>query len=375
MPDRPRLLLLIPHLGGGGAERVFDLIARQLPTEKYEIHVGLVTQACPVMETLPASVMVHAIGAARVRSAGLALIRVVRQIRPALILSTMAHLNFLVLALRPMFPRGTRILVRQNGTASAMLKDLRCPAWTRTLYQVLYPRADRVLCQSLAMAQDLLEFSRVSEERIALVPNPVDLSSIRRLAISPHSEWNGPGPHLLAVGRLRHEKGFDTLLNAFRAVRDQIYSADLTIAGDGPEEARLKQLCRSLALEGDVRFTGYVPAPSRYFPGASLFVLPSRHEGMPNALLEAAAGGLPIVTTPACEGLVELLHGDGGSWVAEGADEHSLAQTLIAALTELQPGQRFPHPWVEQFSLENALAAYQVVIDDALGIVPEMAFA
>jgi glycosyltransferase involved in cell wall biosynthesis len=374
MPDSPRLLLLIPHLGGGGAEKVFDLIARNLPPEKYDIHLGLVTQTAQVAQTLPASVTIHAIGAARVRDAGIALIRLVRQIRPALILSTMSHLNLLVLVLRPMFPSGTRILVRQNGTASAMLNDLSHPTLTRTLYRVLYPRADRVLCQSLAMAQDLLAISNIPEERIMVVPNPVDLPSIRHAATSHRNEWNGPGPHLLAVGRLRHEKGFDTLLNALHAVKKLFPAADLTIVGDGPEETRLKRLCRSLALEGIVRFAGYVPDPSRYFRGASLFVLPSKHEGIPNALLEAAAGGLPIVTTPASDGLIELLCGNAGAWIAEGNDAHSLAQAIIAALTELQPGQRFPHTWIEQFSLETSLAAYQIAIDDALCVVPEMAF-
>jgi glycosyltransferase involved in cell wall biosynthesis len=146
-------------------------------------------------------------------------------------------------------------------------------------------------------------------------------------------------------------------------LRKQFPYLDLAIAGSGPEEARLRNLCRELELESAVRFEGYVDRPSDWFPGAAAFVLPSRHEGLPNALLEAGAAGLPIVALPAAGGVGEMLRGLPGVWVAAEISASALAASLLKALRALAPGQRFTHEFVEPFSLERAIHGYEDMID------------
>jgi glycosyltransferase involved in cell wall biosynthesis len=362
---RPRVLLLIPHLGGGGAERVMALLARGLSKEKYELHLGLITQTA-TSEALPASVHVHALGARRVRTGAIRLLRLVRQLEPELILSGMAHLNFLVLLLRPYFPRKTRVLVRQNGTVSATLASGGVPCCTRLLYRLLYRRADRVICQTQSMAEDIACQLGIAENRLAVLPNPVDLEEIRSsIGLNPAPQI-GSGPHLLAVGRLSREKGFDLLLKAMVAVRIEFPDARLLIAGSGPEEAALKAECRAQGLDSTVRFAGYVDRPWTLFPAATLFVLSSRHEGMPNALLEAAAAGLPLVALPAAGGVAELLRDQHGVWLASTISEDALAASLLAALRSLRPGERFAHPFVEAFRLDRSIRTYEDLFDRTL---------
>jgi glycosyltransferase involved in cell wall biosynthesis len=371
MPLRPKILLLIPHLGGGGAEQVTALLAGGLSCDKYEVHLGLITQANAGLGHLSAGLHIHALGARRVRAGAFRLLRLIRGLKPDVILSGMAHLNFLVLLLRPLFPRGTRVLVRQNGTVSAALAFGGLPKSTRPLYRFLYRHADRVICQTAAMARDLAGQVRVAETRLAVLPNPVDIDAIRaavketpKLGIGPNQ--SGPGPHLLAVGRLSREKGFDLLLRALVLVRERFPEADLTIAGTGREEAALKAECRQLGLESAVRFPGHVDCPATYFPSASVFVLSSRHEGLPNALLEAAAGGLPIVALPASGGVVDLLRGQPGVWLAQEISSASLASSLVEALEVLRPGERFAHSFIEEFRMERAFHAYEELIDSVL---------
>ena len=340
MAKRLRLLLLIPHLGGGGAEQVTALLARGLSPEKYDLHLVLVTQAGTDGEPLPPWVTVHALGARRVRDGALPLLRLIRRLEPAVILSGMAHLNFLVLLLAPFFPRDTRILVRQNATVSLALEFGGLPFYTRPLYRLLYRRADRVICQSRCMAEDLAEELRVSKELIAVLPNPVDLDGIRSANGEP-AAWPGDGPHLLAVGRLAPEKGFDLLLRAFATVHAEFPGATLTIPGAGREGDALKALCRTLGIETAVDLPGYVDRVYSYYPGATLFVLSSRHEGMPNALLEAAAAGLPIVAVPCSGGVVDFLRAQPGTWLASAITAEALARSLLEALRELRPGERF----------------------------------
>lgn len=340
-----RVLLFIPHLGGGGAERVMAQLAQGLSATKYELHLGIVTQQNADGHGLPDSVTVHALGVRRVRAGAMGILRLVWRLRPDVILSGMAHLNFLVMLLRPFLPQRTRVILRQNGTVSAALAAGGVPKYTRLFYRLLYPYADCIICQSRAMADDLIAVARVAPNRIAVLPNPIDFESIRAATPAPGC-WTGPGPHLLAVGRLAPEKGFDLLLSAFQAVRRRYPQAELTIAGAGPERETIENQARRLDLQSAVRFPGHVERPCELFSGATLFVLSSRHEGMPNALLEAAAAGLPLVATPASGGITRLLGNSPGAWLADTVTAEALATAILAALEDIEPGQRFAFPFL-----------------------------
>ena len=340
--QRIRVLLLVPRMGGGGAQHVMALLARELSRDKYEVHLGLITAGESDPTAVPRWVTVHALGAGRARAGAFPLLRLVWSLRPDVILSGAAEVNFLALLLRPFFPLKTSMLIRQNGTVSSALTFGGVPRYTRWLYRLLYRRADRVICQSRAMAEDLARELNLDGEQIAVLPNPVDLEGIRAAMNTP-SARSGRGPHLLAVGRLSHVKGFDLLLRALVIVRDRFPGVDLIIAGAGGEEAALKAQCRSLYLQGAVSFIGYVDRLFAFFPGTTLFVLSSRYEGMPNALLEAAAAGLPIVATPASGGIVDLLSGRPGAWLSPEISAEAIATTLIAALEAIKPGDRFCH--------------------------------
>ena len=290
MVPRPRVLLLMPHLGGGGAERVAQLLASHLSPDRYDLHLGLMAsaQGSAAPDSIPSHVTVHSFPRQRVRNALPDLLRLVWRVRPGVILSGMAHLNFLVLAARPLLPRSTRVIVRQNGTISSILQDAVRPGILRTLYRALYPRANRVICQSDAMAHEMQDMIRVSSAAVAILPNPVDEGAIRCTIATSPSRWPSSGCNILAVSRLAPEKGLDILLRAFARIQADFPASRLVILGKGPQETALKELCAKLDLGASVEFAGHVDNPSVYFPGASLFVLSSRHEGIPNALLEAA---------------------------------------------------------------------------------------
>jgi len=353
MERRTRVLLLTPSLGGGGAQHVLVLVARGLPREKFEVHLGLVRQGDASSGTAPPGATVHTLGAGRARAATLPLLLLVWRLRPDVILSSAPEISFLTLLLRTFFPVRTRVLVRQNGTVSAGLAHGGVPRYTRLLYRLLYRRADRVICQSRAMAEDLAHETGVRNEQIVVLPNPVDLEGILAARDAP-SAWNGPGPHLLAVGRLSREKGFDLLIEALARLRKGFPEADLILVGSGREEMALKTLCRSLGLETAVHFAEQVDPPYVFFPGATLFVVPSRYEGMPNAMLEAAAAGLPLVSTPASGGLVDLLTGRPGAWLATEVSASALTTALEKALEDLRPGARFRHGFFPSTALRNA---------------------
>lgn len=215
------------------------------------------------------------------------------------------------------------------------------------------------------MAEELKSAVGVRRGSLLVLPNPVDISGIR--ASSQHArEDESQGPRLLAVARLAPEKGVDLLLEAFAHIKCKFPSAELQVAGTGPCESALKAQCSVLGIDNSVHFAGHVESPTQLFPDASVFVLASRHEGLPNALLEAAAAGLPIVATPASQGLTDLLRGQPGVWLARDVSAVALENAICDSLADLQPGQRFEHSWVEPFDLKVAIRAYEDEIDRLL---------
>jgi glycosyltransferase involved in cell wall biosynthesis len=354
MRQRLRLLLLIPHLGGGGAERITAILAQYLDRHRFEVHLCLLTADGPGAQQPPDWVRVHRLQCSRVRHAWLPLLRLIHAQRPDVILSGMAHLNFLILLLKPFLPRRTRILVRQNTTASAAART----RLSRIPYRHLYPRADSIICQSPAMAADLKAHFRLPNSKLQILPNPVNITAMPSEPASFSTTL-----HLLAVGRLSREKGLDLLLHALPRIRTIHPKLRLTILGTGPEASNLHKLATQLGLADAVTFPGYRD-PADYYAASTLFVLPSRYEGMPNVLLEAAAAGLPIVATPCSVGVSDLLQNAPGTWLTASISAESLAETILTALAQLQiPPQRFHHAFLTPFEAQAAVAAYAAHIE------------
>jgi glycosyltransferase involved in cell wall biosynthesis len=354
MDERSRVLLLIPRLNAGGAARVTTRVAGGLAECGYDVHLAVATGEG--YGAFLAGATVHWLGASRVRHCAWGLIRLVRRLRPEVILSNMMHLNLLVLALRPAFPRGTRILVRNDGGVHP--EQL---TWLRLwACRFLHSTSDAVICQSYAMSQELAA-ALGCERSLLVLPNPVPIGG------DTHEErgdirWRAGGPNLLAIGRLEQRKGFDLLLEAFAAISARFPGAQLAMVGDGPERGNLAALAAELGIANRVQFKGEVADPERWFAGATVFVLASREDAMPNALLEAAAAGLPIVATPARGAVPALLARQPGTWVANDVSTSALAASLAEALASLAPGQRFEHVWMEPFAWDNAIADYADLI-------------
>jgi len=141
----------------------------------------------------------------------------------------------------------------------------------------------------------------------------------------------GAPVNVIYVGRLAREKGVDLLLYAWQRVCQVAVdpmTVHLTIAGNGPDEAKLLQLAAELGLQPYLTFAGAVTNVAERLQQADIFVLSSYSEGMPNALLEAMACGLPVVSTAV--GSVPHIVTDGkNGLLAQAGDATSLAQQIL----------------------------------------------
>jgi glycosyltransferase involved in cell wall biosynthesis len=146
-------------------------------------------------------------------------------------------------------------------------------------------------------------------------------------------------PIILTVGRLSDEKGHRDLLVAFRKVIDDLEgNFHLVILGEGPELSTLEKSIQQLGLKGRVSLAGHLQDPSTAYSVASIFVLPSHREGSPNALLEAMAYGLPIVSC-AVGGVPEIATDQDNALLVPPRSPMHLAAAMLKLLSDPKLGR------------------------------------
>jgi glycosyltransferase involved in cell wall biosynthesis len=142
-------------------------------------------------------------------------------------------------------------------------------------------------------------------------------------------------PRILCVSRLYTGKGLEVLIRAIRILSQAGIKAECWFAGCGKLQPSLEALTASLGIQSSIRFLGYVPHGSQLFHlyrEADIFVLPSYNEGVPNALLEAMAHSLPIVSTTV--GSIPRTIRTGEEGILVGAGQPELLANAIAQLIE-----------------------------------------
>lgn len=166
---------------------------------------------------------------------------------------------------------------------------------------------------------------------------------------------------VLAVGRLRPEKGFDLLLEAWQLLRVQYPDWTLRIVGGGEQEQALKQQSLQLGIQDSVDWVAATPELAPYYAQASIYCLSSRFEGFGMVLLEALSFGLPIVAFDCPIGPREILANTSNALVApENAQALSdgLAQMMALETSHYQQIAKQNQQHVQQYSTEQIVTQW-----------------
>jgi len=194
---------------------------------------------------------------------------------------------------------------------------------------------------------------------VQLIPNGVDVT--RFTPIHGDTSIRGREQVVVCVSKLRYEKGIDVLLQAWCLVHQQAPQAQLIIVGSGYLQTQLECMAKALGIAASVEFTGLQSDIPTQLHRGSLAVLPSRWEGMPNALLEAMACGLPCVATCVSGSEDIIQHGVNGLLV-ESEDYQGMAQALLTLLHDPLLTQKYgqaARKTVERhYSLERVIDRY-----------------
>jgi glycosyltransferase involved in cell wall biosynthesis len=188
-----------------------------------------------------------------------------------------------------------------SGMTSDIRQMKRFPSGSLQLTYLL-KKMDCLVAVSKVSGKEFIDIG-YPESRIFYIPNGVTVPFEEKARY-------GRVTRVVTTTRLSKEKGVDVLLKAWASVAKEDNTLQLQVLGDGPLKSDLKKLSHSLGVDGSVEFRGRVGRAEEYLKGADLFVLPSRTEGMSNALLEAMSYGVPCIATRV-GGNDELLRGSG----------------------------------------------------------------
>ncbi|MGB3633066.1 MAG: glycosyltransferase family 4 protein, partial [Rubrobacteraceae bacterium] len=325
-----RLTLVISSLSCGGAERVMSMMANYWAENGAD--VTLVTLVTLGPEDTDFYALVP-----KVRRVGLGLtaesadpwtalknnLRRLKRLRSALVASRPeVVISFIhsvnVLTLLAMTGTGVPVVVAERTDPYSHPLGR---AWS-ALRRLLYPRAAAVVTQSESASQWARKF--VPKDLVYRLPNPV-----RKPSPANKSETSSAtGRTVLAVGRLSPVKGFDLLIRAFASCVPRHPDWSLTVLGEGPERDRLEALATELEISDRLNLPGQIEDPERTLGSADLFVLSSRYEGFPNALLEAMASGLAAVSFDCPNGPAEIIEDGVDGVLVERENVDALAATM-----------------------------------------------
>lgn len=312
------IAVFLPSCGGGGAERAMITLANAFARKGYKVDLVLALAKGPYLAEVSADVQVIDLGAKRVITSLPGLVAYLRRVRPGVVLSALNHANVIVVLARCLASVPVRIVVSERSHPS--LNFHRPQNFRAQLIPMLmrwaYQKADGIVAVSSGVADDLAEMIGLPRENIFVVYNPMDMDEIvEKSKVRLDHPWFGEMqlPVILAVGRLTEAKNFSLLIRAFAKVKER-YDCRLVILGEGELRTDLSRLIDELGLKDSVDLPGFVENPYSWMSRASLFVLSSSWEGLPNALIQAMICGTAVVSTNCPSGPNEIL--EGGKWGA-----------------------------------------------------------
>ncbi len=324
------IIFIINSLQGGGAERVMSTLATNFHNRKHLVNIICLNYAKSEYK-IPTDLKIYYL-ANRNKSS------IIYRIYDAL--SIFLKLTYLLLSKRP------KCVVSFMTTANLwtgltclltsttyIVSERTTPDHTLNLHKgflkwfstYIYKKSKAIVLPSKGIESCLKlnpSFSNIKHYKI--IKNPVNQFKVQSV------EKVNDKKFILGVGRLSYEKGFDQLIHAFFKL--QVKETDLLIVGDGPEKEVLLQLIYSLNIQNKVKLIGHKKNIQDYYSQAELFVLPSRNEGYPNALIEAMSMGCVCIAMNCEFGPSEIIKHHINGFLVEDKNIKKLTKVMSKVL-------------------------------------------
>ncbi len=361
------IAFMVGSLRLGGAERMMIHTANQLSNHARVSFLAL-TRGDDLKNELQNSVRLVSLEKKKSLSAIPALLKFLKHEKPDVLISTQIHINLIAMIMKVFFHTKTKNILREAtslGSHFILFKDIRSKL-VKILVRKLYPKADLIIAICNAVKNNLLEHHFAKPHQIAVIYNPVVNSNFSEGIKEQvdHEFFHAGVPVIISVGRLTPSKNFALLIRAFAQLNKK-HDSRLIIIGDGTEREKLDRLIVELQLSDKIKLAGKILNPYPYLKKASVYVLSSLYEGLPNALIEAMACGLQLVSVDCPGGSREiLLNGALGKLVPIN-NVHALADAIEEAMQKPVP-QKLLIEGATRFEAQKISLEYLTLVKNLL---------
>ncbi|WP_160142010.1 glycosyltransferase [Nitrincola tapanii] len=363
----------MPDFNPGGAEHVMVTLGNHLVVNNYLVEFIVTRHEGPLIERLNDSIRVVSLDCSLSNSI-FPLISYLRKSRRDVLISTLKECNLYSIIGRYFTKNEFKLVIREANTPSAeyfyekTLKDKIKNYFVRRLYK----KSDQVIALSHLMKQELVSQIGVSEKKISVVGNPVDIDNIYRLSSEPLSDREKAffdlydSKLILSVGRFSKVKNFKFGIDLLNLLKKNGLHYGYVIVGDGIEKANLVEKVEASGLSEQVLFVGYQKNPFKYLSRGNVFLMPSLYEGLPNVLLQAISLKLKVLVSDS-PGAGPLLTRDSKAGLVYSYNDLSDAVTKFIEIEEESFDMNFSFEYIKSnFSQEKILGVYLDLIEDLI---------
>lgn len=316
-----KILMIMPFLSGGGAEKVFMEVATELSKNGYIVEIMIVSSAINNVDVskLPPNIKFCFLDTS-VKKAFITLIKEIRSRDVDVIFSNFLKINLqigLAIKLR-LLQKNIKFVARENNIPSIEMREFGYPKIIWSLYPIAYNMFDSIISQSNDMRDDMIALG-VEAKRVTKINNPPP-------GVTELNELND-NFKVISIGRLSNQKGYDYLLKVMSLLPKNI---SLDIYGTGELHQKLLNDINKLNLCDRVELKGHVDSDTLKYAmrNASCLALPSRYEGYPNVLLEALSKSLPVVVFDIKGGINEIVINGVNGYITPCFDVRTYANNI-----------------------------------------------
>lgn len=312
-----RIALILSSLNGGGSERLHLELAKEFLSSNIEVDFILLNSEegrTGLHSLLPKKCKVISLDQPRIRSAIFPLREVFNKTSYDLVMIAQWPLTIISLLALIFSSSHAKIIFTEHTNLSASRKEeLRIPLmFLKMSINIFYQFSDRIIAVSQGIKNDLHALGVRNKNSISVIYNPVSTENYIPKIITTEEQkkfWEEGLPYkILAVGSLKRQKNFISLVEAFSKLPNHLKSkSQITILGEGAERQKIEEKILFLNLQDQIFLRGFKLDPKPWFDSANLFVLSSSWEGFGNVLVEAMQSRLPIVSTDCPSGPREIL--------------------------------------------------------------------
>jgi len=339
-----KVVFITLNLGKGGAEKVFTTLVKSL-NNVFEIHVvSIHSGGYYEKEIMNTNVNYYTLGGPDGNTFNYVVRfgKLIKKINPDVVISFLWYPN-IISGLAAFFSK-TKLIVSERSNHRIYLKEnFKKKFLWKNILKLVYGKANLIIPNSVKMGENIITDFKVNPDKVKVIHNGIDFEKIDGLAneIINDFDFKKNIKYLMALGRLDEPKNYSMLLKSFKILSDRNSNVELLIIGDGLLKDKHFEEAKTLGIIEKVHFVGFKSNPYKYLKKADCYVMSSKIEGFPNALIEAMYITGKVVSTNCETGPDEIITNDEDGFLVRVDDYQQMAESIEKILYDNELQSKF----------------------------------